>query len=243
MDPTGHYHFSKVRSGAYLVIAEADGFALAIGGQGNRTLTIEPSGKYEIDLILARQTTVQGVVTNEEGLPVAMAGVFVRFEKGTGLGAFTPSDGTFDIPEVPPGRHQLQVTHPEYLTYDSVLVTPTDQFLALNLQPGLSLTGVVLDQHSAPMRDFSLQMQPTSGRGLPKTSEVSRSDGYFRVSGLAPQVYVLSVRLANAESFETRFELMESTNVTIELAPSDAGSQLQIRRSSPSPFRYSLGSP
>ena len=89
-DPTGRFFFSKVRRGTYLLIAEAEGFAHAVGGQGSKLLTVEPSGRYELDLVLVGQTTVQGVVLSGEGLAVAQAGVVVSFEKGTGSGVFCP---------------------------------------------------------------------------------------------------------------------------------------------------------
>ena len=89
-DPMGRFFFPRVRSGTYLLIAEAEGFAHAVGGQGSKLLTVEPSGRYELDLVLVGQTTVQGVVLSEEGLAVAQAGVVVSFEKGTGSGVFCP---------------------------------------------------------------------------------------------------------------------------------------------------------
>ena len=230
-DPTGRYYFSRVRRSSYLLFAHHEDFAHATAGQGSKVITIASRGEYEVDLVLAGQTIVEGVVVNEEGVSVGKARVLVRFEKGNGMGAFTPSDGSFKIPSVPPGRHQIEVAHSDYLFYESILLTPTDPFLTLTLRSGLSLTGVVVDQHRAPVKECLLRLRPTSGQGETKTAEVSPSDGYFRVAGLAPETYSVHVRSPKADSFETHIELLESTSVTIVLDPSDSGSPLQILKS------------
>ena len=232
-DPEGHFFFPRVRLGKYQVIAEAQGYARATHGQGIKDLTIESSGKYEIDLIVDYQTKVQGVVFNPEGLPLAEARVAVQFETGTGktsMGVRTSSDGTFDIPQVPPGRHQIQVTHSEYVTYEFDIVTPVDDLLAVTLQTGLSFTGYVVDQNNEPIREFSLRLSPISGRQDSKSADVSPADGHFRVNGLTPQTYFLSVGPPNAAGWFTRFEILESTSVTIVLNHSDSGSRIQIRK-------------
>ena len=240
-DSMGRFFFSRVRWGTYSIRADSEGYTQPSTGQGSKGLTIESSQEYEIDLVLVRQTAVQGVVVDTEGRPVAKAGVNAVFEMGTGrtgVGVFTPSDGTFNIPEVPPGRHWMQVTHRDYVTHEFALVTPTDEFLTVTLQPGFSLTGHVMDQNNDPIREFSLRLSPASRQhDVPaspfdaKTADVSPSDGHFRVNGLGLQPYILSLRLPNAESLETRLELSESTSVTIVLDPSDSDSRLQVRKS------------
>ncbi len=240
-DPMGRFFFSRVRWGTYSIRADSEGYAQPSTGQGSKGLTIESSQEYEINLVLVRQTAVQGVVVDTEGRPVAKAGVNAVFKMGTGrtgVGVFTPSDGTFNIPEVPPGRHWMQVTHRDYVTHEFALVTPTDEFLTVTLQPGFSLTGHVMDQDNDPIREFSLRLSPARRQlDVPaspfdaKTADVSPSDGHFRVNGLGLQPYILSLRLPNAESLETRLELSESTSVTIVLDPSDSDSRLQVRKS------------
>lgn len=232
-DPEGRFFFPRVRLGKYQVIAEAQGYAHAIHGQGIKDLTIESSGKYEIDLIVDYQTKVQGVVFNPEGVPLAEADVTVWFETGTGrtgTGVGTSPDGTFDIPQVPPGRHRIQVTHSDYVTYESNLVTPTDDLLTVTLQTGLSLTGYVVDQNNEPIREFSLELSPISSLQDSKSADISPADGHFRVNGLTPQTYFLSVRPPNADGWFTRFELLESTSVTVVLNRSDSGSRIRIRK-------------
>ena len=240
-DPTGLFFFPRVRWGTYSISADAEGYAAPSYGQGSKSLKVESSQEYEIDLVLERQTTVQGVVVDTEGQPLAKAGVNAIFKRGTGStgrGVFTPSEGTFNIPEVPPGKHWIQVTHRDYVTHEFELVTPTDEFLTVTLQPGLSLTGNVMDQNNEQIREFSLRLSPAGRQhDVPaspfdsKTADISPSDGFFRVSGLAPQTHILSVSLPNAESLETLLELLESTSVTIVLDPSDSDSPIQIRKS------------
>ena len=231
-DAKGRFFFARVRLGKYNVSAYAQGYAQAMFGQGHKDLTIESSRKYEIDLVLQNQTRVHGVVLDPEGLPLAEADVSVSFDNGTartGTGSSTFPDGTFDVPGIPPGRHQLQVTHSDYATYESTLVTPTDEFFTITLHPGLSLTGYVVDQNNEPIREFSLQMSPTGRHQELRFADISPADGYFSVAGLSPQRYYLSVRPPNADGRFTRFELLESTSVTIVLDLSDPRSRIQIR--------------
>lgn len=240
-DPMGRFFFPKVRWGTYSISADAEGYALPSYGEGRKDLIVESSQEYKIDLVLERQTAVQGVVVDTEGRPVSKAGVNAVFNRGTGrtgIGVFTPSDGTFDIPEVPLGRHWMQVTHRDFVTHEFALVTPTDEFLTVTLQPGFSLTGHVMDQNNDPIREFSLRLSPASRQhDVPaspfdsKTADVSPSDGHFRVNGLGLQPYILSLRLPNAESLETRLELSESTSVSIVVDPSDSDSPIQVRKS------------
>ncbi len=234
-DLTGEFFFSRVHRGKYRISAYADGFASAIGA---KILTVEPSRNNEIDLILVGQSTVQGVVVNDEGLSVTAAQVFVRFEQGTGLGALTSSDGTFKIPGVPPGKHRILVAHREYVTYESALIAPASQLVTIPLHPGLSLSGCVMNRDNEPIREFSLRLSPTAPQHEvrpflfdPMFADVSPSDGHFRVNGLEPQTYILSLSPPNAESLETRLELQESTSVTIVLNPSGADTPIRIRKS------------
>ena len=240
-DPTGRFFFPRVRWGSYSIRADAEGYAEASYGQGSKDLKVESSQEYRIDLVLESQTIVQGVVVDTAGQPVAKAGVLAQFEKGTGrtgMGVFTPSDGTFNIPGVPPGRHWMQVTHRDYITYEFALLTPTDEILTVTLHPGLSLTGYVVDQNNERIREFSLRLSPASRQhdapASPfdsKAADISPSDGYFRINGLAPQTYILSLDPPNSESLETRLELLESTSVTIVLNPSASDSPIQVRKS------------
>ncbi len=237
-DLAGKFFFTRVRRGKILISAEADGFAIPIWDQGSETLTVEPSRNNEIDLILVGQSTVQGVVLNDEGQSVAAAQVVVRFEQGTFIGAFASSDGTFKIPDVPPGRHRILVAHREYVTYESTLVAPASQIFTITLQPGLSLSGYVMNQENEQIREFSLRLSPAGRQHEvlpflldPMSADVSPSDGHFRINGLEPQTYILSLSLPNVESLETRLELLESTNVTIVVNPADSDSPIQVRRS------------
>lgn len=231
-DATGRFLFPRVRLGKYNVSADAQGYAQAMFGRGKKDLTIESSREYEIDLVLQNQTRVHGVVLDLEGLPLAEADVSVSFDSGTartGTGSPTYPDGTFDVSGVPPGRHRLQVTHSDYATHESSIVTPTDDFLTITLHPGLSLTGYVVDQNNEPIREFSLQMSPTGPHQELRFADVSPADGYFSVTGLSPQKYFLSVRPPNADGRFTRFEILKSTSVTIVLDLSDARSGIQFR--------------
>jgi len=232
-DPTGHFFFPKVRLDRYQVTASAPGYAQAVIGQGKNDLTIESSREYEIDLVLQSQTRVPGVVLDPEGLPLAEADVSVSFHSGTArtsTGSSSHPDGTFDISGVPPGKHQLEVTHSDYATQESFIVTPTDDFLTITLHPGLTLTGYVVDQNNEPIREFSLRMSRTGPIQEFRFADVSPADGYFSVTGLSPQRYFLSVTPPNADGRFTRFELLKSTSVTIVLDLSDPRSGIQVRK-------------
>ena len=72
-------------------------------------------------------------------------------------------------------------------------------------------------------------MSPTGRHQELRFADISPADGYFSVTGLSPQRYYLSVRPPNADGRFTRFELLESTSVTIVLDMSDPRSRIKIR--------------
>ena len=121
------------------------------------------------------------------------------------------------------------MTHSDYVTYESGVVTPTADFFTITLHAGLSLTGYVVDQNNEPIREFSLRLSPATGQHYDKLADVSPADGYFSINGLSPQTYILSVDQPKAHGPSTRFELLESTSVTIVLDRSGSRSRIRVR--------------
>ena len=93
------------------------------------------------------------------------------------------------------------------------------------------MTGYVLDQNNEPVRGFSLRLSPATGQHYDKLAGVSPADGYFSISGLTPRTYILFVDRPNADGRSTRFELVESTSITIVLDRSDPRSRIRVRKS------------
>ena len=91
------------------------------------------------------------------------------------------------------------------------------------------MTGYVVDQNNEPIREFSLRLSPATGQHYDKLADVSPADGYFSVKGLSPQTYILSVDQPNADGRFTRFELLESTSVTIMLDRSGSRPRFRVR--------------
>jgi len=86
------------------------------------------------DLAAQSAGTLSGVVTDATKVPIAQARVRVT---GTELTATTGMDGTFNVPHVPAGRHQLQVVMlgytPAAVTFE--IVAGETQKISLVLEP------------------------------------------------------------------------------------------------------------
>ena len=110
----------------------------------------------------------------------------------TAIGVGTSTDGTFDISGIPPGRHQIQATHSDYVTYESGVVTPTDEFFTITLHAGLSLTGYVVDQNNEPIREFSLRLSPATGQHYEQVrGRLPGGRVFLRHRSLSPDVHSL----------------------------------------------------
>lgn len=108
-----------------------------------------------------RVSTIRGIVIDANGQPASTVSVNIRTTETTGTGSMTiggrttSSDGTFEMPRVPPGQFILSVSHygPAGAQFGSIPLTVTDDVegILIRLQPGITLNGQVVFDGEAPV--------------------------------------------------------------------------------------------
>lgn len=104
-DATGQATFENLTDGTYLVVARGEG---NLGAEGSVTLVAGTPGSLQLSAIAQGQVT--GIVTAEDGTPLAGATVFLEAVDGfTTPGAVTADDGSYTVAHLTPGVYDLVV--------------------------------------------------------------------------------------------------------------------------------------
>lgn len=161
-------------------------------------------GDRTLDIEVARGRVITGVVVDtRSGLPVDGARVSANRWRwfDSGLANDTGADGRFviagiDDTSLPSGGPAvLEVAHPRYLDRAEPIVAPADGErldLRLELEPGLLVSGTLVDEHGAPVASAHFSL--TVGSGSPRApapyvavaGTTSDADGRFAFSVVTP---------------------------------------------------------
>ncbi len=216
----GRYHFAALLPSPYDVEATADGYATGAG-----RADVGQTSSARLDLALVRSAGISGRVVDETGRPVAEATGriqpvrrrvldiyrFRRALRNGGPDFTTGPDGIFSASGLTPGDDQaLVVSHPEYgsTTVGGVALRAGQETrdVAVVLQRGPSLTGLVTDMEDEPIAGAELTLERSfQGRrsvvrrwvGPPGTESpkaVTDASGTFRFGGVTPGTYALAAR-------------------------------------------------
>ncbi len=110
----GYYELSGIRSGLFTVACRAEGFSG--GSAGNfKDVQVSAGQMRQVDFRLERPSFLDGILHDEQGLPVVRAMVKLKVEKGGGHAAFSDSEGRFAFQDIPPGGHTIRVTHRDFV--------------------------------------------------------------------------------------------------------------------------------
>ena len=116
--------------------------------------------------------------------------------------AITDSSGTFTFNSLFAGQYQLTVTHPSYPqgrmgVRKSVEVKDgAASGVTVELVPGASITGRIVDEDGDPLNGCFVQVQPAgkSNMGFPMRGPMMREDGSYKVYEIAPGKYTISAQ-------------------------------------------------
>jgi hypothetical protein len=115
----------------------------------------------------------------------------------------TDATGAFTLTSLPPGTYRVMATHPNFpiglgQTNNSVEVKAGEKSsLNLELIPGASVSGRVLDEDGDPLPSCAVQPHPAKHRerGIPfQGGGAANEDGEYRLYGIPPGKYVLSAQ-------------------------------------------------
>jgi len=160
----GRYRLRGLRPGSATVRAEEPRHV----PWTRRPVPIEKGATRALDVLLTRGATLSGRVVDEDGRPVAGAGVSllsssespidaaVRLRSGAASRLRTRPDGSFTATRLPPGENQrLSVQHPEFergtVGGISLVAGGTRSGVVVTIRRGVVLTGRVSDPDGNPI--------------------------------------------------------------------------------------------
>ncbi len=174
------------------VHASKDGYVR--GGARVRTQGLLVEG---LELVLARGTSVRGIVLGPDGLPLAGVALFLHPSPASidYHEATTAQDGKFLISNVGAGHRMLLAQHAGFSAQKVELRVPSQPpelpELVLRLAPAHWIAGVVEDATTRPVPEVSIAAQH-EGRYLELGEPRTDAQGRFRVEGLPSEGASLS---------------------------------------------------
>ncbi len=185
-----------------------------------------------LTLTLAPELTIEGVVLFADGKPAAGATVSAeKADGGDGMSRFrgfnpnagtqTASDGRFRVRSLAAGQYKLRVDttwggqlNMRSKVSDAVAAGATD--VKIVVEPGLVISGRVVDQKKAPIPAcwITANAEQQSGGPLQQPANAqSKEDGSFELVGLGDGTFTLFV---NAQSMDgtSRYKMTQRQKVT-----------------------------
>ncbi len=154
------------------------------------------AGEEVVNLRMARESDVEGVVLDPDGLP-ARAGVLACDGKEAGQRLMSAADGKFKLAREF-ARCPLVAYHDHFASSEPTLAEGGS--VALRLRPGGSIAGLVVEESGRPVRSFYVGIEsfvPAFGERLslrpPEPRSFDDAGGAFSLERLTPGSYVLSV--------------------------------------------------
>lgn len=190
-DAKGHFE-SEVLDPAADVYPEA----VVEGCDAERATSREPgAGDVNVLLKVRCEPTVQGLVIDAEGAPIANALVELRAVKENETTG-TDATGRFVLHQ-PEGSYRLKVSHERYRSAEQPLTIPTKEVTVV-LDAGGSISGRVVDGAGKPIAGAEVAAMPGLLEDLLKEIEGGTSkattdaQGHFMVTGLLAGRWVLA---------------------------------------------------
>lgn len=238
----GRFSFTGVEPGAYLLEAEARGFAAARGETG-ATVTAK-AGVPPADTVLRLQAgrLLQGMVVDPDRRPIAGAEVFLRSPlRGGGFSialpgaasprapdAVTDAAGRFSLRGVEAGSGSRVSARAAGFGLGWASADANAAELLIQLDPALRFGGIVQSPEGQPLADLEVRLERVEEgednlnfRSLfDDHSATTDAQGRFLIEGLDPGVWAIVARTASASSSGQRVDLtMDVLDEVVRLAP------------------------
>lgn len=219
--PDGRYRVRGLRPGSATVRAEEPRHV----PWTRHSVPVEKGATRTLDVLLTRGATLSGRVVDEDGRPVAGAGVSLLSSSESSLDAAvrlwgeasrlrTRPDGSFTATRLPPGENQrLSVQHPEFergtVGGISLVAGGTRSGVVVTIRRGVVLTGRVSDPDGNPIAGAEV----SAGRSFSVRSSSGGSLTRVRVEMMeAPR----TARSGGDGAFELRGLAPGSVSVTVK---------------------------
>jgi len=215
-DSSGHYDFSNVSPGAYVLTASASGYLA-------RSYNVNVTGSTLVtqNISLSTAGVLRGTVSSGGGGGVA--GATVNISGGvlsSSFSATTGSDGSFNFGWVPVGTYTVTVTASGYVSNSSSSTINTGQTTTLTVSLSSGATSISGRVTSAV--DGHAIAGATVSTG--STTATTDSSGNYRFSSLSPGSYSLTASSAGRLPSTATVVLTAGSQLTQNFQLSTAGS-------------------
>jgi hypothetical protein len=209
-DSNGRFNAPPARAGLYTITAAARGFS-------PRAIAVElDTDVGDLRLELAPAPSPRALVVDPEGRPIARAIVVACSKQSNETTLVSASDGTVEF--APGASGCLATAHHERFSRSTAARLGSERRATLRLERGGAIEGVVTDSNGRALSDATISVTtftPSASEEplVGSTPDVGVAFGRaFRLSGLAPGVYVLGVnRRARREEDGDVEELVSAT--------------------------------
>lgn len=242
---TGYFTFEGVGAGKYMV-AERDRPPFTPFGQEGRVTQVEVDGINDVDGVevtlrpdtSAGEGTIQGMVVSASGGPVSDARVTAKlgFMPMELASAVTGMDGTFTLEGLKGGEFILTATSDQGMAEQPDVAVGAQ--VTLRLQPASRVSGIVVDDHGAPVAACAVSMNEQGAQAETDAHAMARAItaffgssagkatddfGAFEFAGIKPGMYVVRAKSASKGTGESSpFPVaigQEVTGIRVVLAP------------------------
>jgi hypothetical protein len=219
-DEQGEFTLKEVVPAPYKVTAtETDHLP------GHATLTVAEGQDAHVEVLMTAGLVLKGLIVDGHNKPIADA----RIQDTTILArpgdadsdsernfyGHSDDDGHFEIHGLPPGHHQLEVTHDEHPTLSQGLELPC-QDVTLHMKDGAVIEGVVRGP-AGLVEGAQVQVAEAGGAGNEHSAETD-DKGHFRLGGLAPgQLHVAATFAGLRPSAVRTLDLSDGQTIEVEL--------------------------
>lgn len=202
----GSFEQKNLEAGRYVVSISAAGYL-----ETEAKIELSPGIAQAEDFGLTRAGVLRGYITDPDGRPVEGASVWFEipepkseaksdeerirssFRRRMGDNVVSDVEGYFYLDTLPDKSVTIMVSHDDFQQFSKadVQVGLGETIDAdFQLDPGLTVSGVLLDERGQPLSDQWFFLLPEGGSGGQKW-ENTDDDGRFSLSGLSPGKYKL----------------------------------------------------
>jgi len=179
----GAFRFTDLIEGSYTLIVDADGYAPE---SVYLTLSEKDSPAQSLTLTLGPGSTIRYRMRSLDGTPVGnlpfeLSGERVNF-------IFNTPDGEHSLPHLAKGSYTIWFTHGGQ-EHQWAIRLVRDRDVDIEIVPDAEVVGTVRDALGRPLPDVSVSFAGT----VIQAPTVTDKDGRYRLVGLAPGVYGITV--------------------------------------------------
>lgn len=211
---SGEYRFNSIEAGdAYtLGVDPGEGYAAHRSG----SLSIGPGDfYYDVTLDAAGFSNMSGIVTDLNGSPLRNFTLWLRSIDVAShplIPVQTDGAGGFRLEQIPAGAIELETRSQPWLEVNGIVLAPgQSRHVNLPLDWGRNwLLGQVVNDKGDPVARAQVILRWTQDyfdfRSESRREVMSDQEGYFALSNLDAQEYILTVQAAGYESFRVQYQ-------------------------------------